>query len=184
MSWGRIPVNMDRTLKITYCMMAKRKKIVWELGVEYGLSGEKIGETVSHPYIIRKNTIDKAWSVKTVTLILNRKTRRPAKKRRIEICSRDDNASITKGIWNVAVPLAKNARVRACFSGLYPDGRVTATYRRAHCCDIVANRAVMRLTTKLRNQSEFTQMALLEGENGTTVEGTDARVAFGSARTW
>jgi hypothetical protein len=59
-------------------------------------------------------------------------------------------------------------------------------YRRNHCCSDVANRAHVRLMTKLKNQSEFTQMACLGGENGggmATGEGIDARVAFGSART-
>jgi len=40
--------------------------------------------------------------------------------------------------------------------------------------------------TKLKNQSEFTQMAYLGGENGGglgTGEGVEERVAFGSART-
>jgi hypothetical protein len=40
--------------------------------------------------------------------------------------------------------------------------------------------------TKLKNQSEFTQIAYLGGENGGgfgTGEGMDVRGAFGSART-
>jgi hypothetical protein len=40
--------------------------------------------------------------------------------------------------------------------------------------------------TKLKNQSEFTQMAYLGGENAgglTTRDGVDARVVFGSVRT-
>ena len=104
------------------------KKIAWELGVKYGLLGLKIGKTVNHPYIVRKSEINIAVTWKTVKLILNRKMRRPAKKTRIEICSRDDNASITKGIRNMVAPVAKNARIRACSSGLYPDGRVATTY--------------------------------------------------------
>ena len=59
-------------------------------------------------------------------------------------------------------------------------------YRRDHCCSDVANKAHVRLMTKLRNQSEFTQTAYLGGENGGGLakgEGMDVRVAFGSART-
>ena len=46
----------------------------------------------------------------------------------------------------------------------------------------------MKLITKLKNQSEFTQMAYLGGENGggtAMVEGMDVRgaVTFGSTRT-
>jgi len=37
-------------------------------------------------------------------------------------------------------------------------------YRRAHCCKDVANIAHVRLIAKLKNQSEFTQMAYLGGK--------------------
>jgi hypothetical protein len=59
-------------------------------------------------------------------------------------------------------------------------------YRRSHCCSDVASKAHVRLMTKLKNQSEFTQMAYLGGENGggwATGEGIDERVEFGSERT-
>jgi len=61
-------------------------------------------------------------------------------------------------------------------------------YRRAHWRTIIAKSALVRLITKLKNQSEFTQMAYLGGENGggvAMVEGIDVRgtVTFGSART-
>ena len=55
------------------------------------------------------------------------------------------------------------------------------TYRCAHCCNDVANGAAVRLITKLRNQSEFTQMAYIGGENGGglgRMEGMDAGVTF------
>jgi hypothetical protein len=58
-------------------------------------------------------------------------------------------------------------------------------YRRDHCCRDVANSAHVRLMTKLKNQSEFTQMAYFGGVNGgglTTGE-MDLCVAFESART-
>ena len=54
-------------------------------------------------------------------------------------------------------------------------------YRRAHCCNDVANSAAVRLITKLRNQSELTQMAYLGGENGGglgMLEGIDVGVTF------
>jgi len=38
-------------------------------------------------------------------------------------------------------------------------------YRCAHCCPNVATVAPERLIAKLRNQSEFTQIAYLGGEN-------------------
>ena len=58
-------------------------------------------------------------------------------------------------------------------------------YLRAHCCNDVAKRAQVRLVTKLKNQSEFTQTALFGGENGGGVGGIGVRgtVPFGSART-
>jgi hypothetical protein len=57
-------------------------------------------------------------------------------------------------------------------------------YRRAHCCNDVANIAHVRLITKLKNKSEFTQMAYAGGENAgglTKVEGVDGRDTLGSA---
>jgi hypothetical protein len=60
-------------------------------------------------------------------------------------------------------------------------------YRRAHWCNDVAKRAHVRLISRLKNQSEFTQTEYLGGENGggvATNEGMDVRgaVKFGSAR--
>ena len=57
-------------------------------------------------------------------------------------------------------------------------------YRRDHCCSDVANSAHVRLITKLKNQSEFTQMAYLGGENwGGLARGEmGVCVAFGLAR--
>jgi hypothetical protein len=54
-------------------------------------------------------------------------------------------------------------------------------YRRADCCNNVAIMAHVRLIAKLKNQSEFTQMADLDGEKST--DGVDERVALGSAST-
>jgi len=61
-------------------------------------------------------------------------------------------------------------------------------YRRAHWRSITAKSAHVRLITKLKNQSEFTQIAYLDGENGSgvaMVEGINVRgtVTFGLART-
>jgi hypothetical protein len=58
-------------------------------------------------------------------------------------------------------------------------------YRRAHCCNNVASRALVRLIAKLRNQSELTQTADFGGVNGGGLAGVariDARDMFGSAR--
>jgi hypothetical protein len=58
-------------------------------------------------------------------------------------------------------------------------------YRRVHCCNKVASKALVRLKARLENQSEFTQIAYLGGENGggtATVEGMDARGTLVSAR--
>jgi len=38
-------------------------------------------------------------------------------------------------------------------------------YRRVHCCNRVASKALVILMAKLEIQSEFTQMAYLGGEN-------------------
>jgi len=42
---------------------------------------------------------------------------------------------------------------------------VTVRYRRAHCCTNVAAVALVRLRTKLKNQSALTQITYLGGEN-------------------
>jgi len=42
---------------------------------------------------------------------------------------------------------------------------VTLVYRRVHCCNRVASKALVILMAKLEIQSEFTQMAYLGGEN-------------------
>lgn len=49
--------------------------------------------------------------------------------------------------------------------GPYRDGCVILMYRRAHFCMNVANIAQVRLISTLKNQSEFTHMAELGGEN-------------------
>jgi len=43
-------------------------------------------------------------------------------------------------------------------------------YRRVHCCSNIASRAQERVITKLKNQSELTQMADFGGEK---VKGLD-----------
>jgi hypothetical protein len=60
---------------------------------------------------------------------------------------------------------------------------------RDHCCNDIAKSAYVRLITRLKNQSEFTQMAYLGGENGARVGmervegvGVGGRAAFGLAR--
>jgi len=70
---------------------------------------------------------------------------------------------------------------------MHRDGWVSLMYRRDHCCSDVAKTAPVRLITRLNDQSEFTQIACLGGENGggmVRVEGMDVgdTVMFGSAR--
>ena len=97
------------------------------------------------------------------------------------------NASTAHGTHILSTPAAKNARLRARLCGLHHELWVAVMYRRAHCCSDVAKRAHVMLITRLKNQSEFTQMAYIGGENGggvATVEGKDVpgAVPFGSAR--
>ena len=143
--------------------------------------------TVMDPYTNKKRVIHDVMGMKTVWLTLNEKTRTPAKKRKGERCSRAGNVSTANGTRILSTPLEKNARIRARFSGLDRGGWVIPTYRCDHCRNIVANRPQVRLITKLKNQSEFTQTAYVGGENGggiATAEGMEVRgtVTFGSAR--
>ena len=60
-------------------------------------------------------------------------------------------------------------------------------YKRAHCCNKIANRAHVRLMTKLKNQSELTQTADAGGENGGgsgSVVGTVICDPLELARSW
>jgi hypothetical protein len=90
----------------------------------------------------------------------------PMKNRNNDRWSRVGSASTDHGRWNFSTPLAKNARIGARLWGLYRGGCVIVTYRRAHCCNNVASKAHVRAMTKLRNQSELTQIADFEGEKG------------------
>ena len=101
---------------------------------------------------------------------------RPTKKRKRERCSRVGNASTAQETCHLSTPLKKNARSRARLCGLYRDDCVILMYRRAHLCINVANIAQVRLITRLKNQSEFTQMADFEGE---CVEGSAIREGEG-----
>jgi hypothetical protein len=110
----------------------------------------------------------------------------PAKKRNTERCSRVDNPSKIGVIGVTSTPLRKNACIRARFSGLHSVGQVTVIYLRPHCCINMANMALIRLLTRLKNQKELTQMEYLGGENGGGLEigeGMGVRDAFGSTRT-
>ena len=66
---------------------------------------------------------------------------------------------------HLSTPSEKNARRRARLCGLYRDGCVILIYRRAHFCMNVAHIAQVRLISTLKDQSEFTHTAELEGEN-------------------
>lgn len=61
-------------------------------------------------------------------------------------------------------PSVRNSRIRTSLSRMFRACAIVR-YERAHCCDKIANRADARLMTKLRNQSELTQMADAVGEN-------------------
>ncbi|KAH9983523.1 hypothetical protein BJV74DRAFT_849807, partial [Russula compacta] len=54
--------------------------------------------------------------------ILNNKISRPQKKRNKDRCRRAGNPSTAQGICNLSTPSAKNARIRARFSGLHRGG--------------------------------------------------------------
>ena len=59
------------------------------------------------------------------------------------------------------------------------------TYRRVHWCNIVANKAAVRLMARLKNHREFTQMAYLGGEKAgaaTIGGGLKASYTVGLAR--
>jgi hypothetical protein len=60
--------------------------------------------------------------MKTEWLIWKRKTATPAKKRNRERCIRVGNPSTTQAICIFSAPVAKNARIRARFSGLQRAG--------------------------------------------------------------
>ena len=96
---------------------------------------------------------------------------RPTKKRKRERCSRVGNASTAQETCHLSIPSEKNSRSRALLCGLYRDDCVIPMYRRAHLCMNVANIAQVRLITRLRNKSEFTQMVGFEGENGEETAG-------------
>src|SRR6266576_2083318 len=89
----------------------------------------------------------------------------PIKNRKREMCSKVGNASIVQETCHLSTPSEKNARSRARLCGLYRDGCVILMYRRAHFCTNAANIAEVRLISMLKNQSEFTHMAELAGEN-------------------
>ena len=140
---------------------------------------------VKHEYMTEKSKIHHITEVKTVWFILKRKMRRPIKKRNREKCSIVGNPSTATEIRDLSTPSAKNVRIRARFSGLHRGGRVTLTYRRDQWCIRVANRAQVRLITRLKDQREFTQTAYFEGEKGggfVTVGGMGARGRFGSVK--
>ncbi len=92
------------------------------------------------------------------------------------MCSRVGTASVANRKCKLSVLLKKNSRIRARLCGLL-SGWVTLMYRRVHCCNRVASKALVRLMAKLENQSEFTQMAYLGGENleSSCVPGTGLR---------
>src|SRR5712671_6058259 len=143
--------------------------------------------SVIHTYTVVKIAIQSITTLYMAWLMLNRKITRPQKNKNSERCNRAGNPSTTRGTCSSSTPLAKNARIRARFSGLCRTGRVTLMYmyRRAHWCKDVARRAQVRLIDKLRNQSEFTQIAYLGGEKGgglATEEGMRMGGTFRSTR--
>lgn len=120
---------------------------------------------VTHPYTVVQSPTHQTTAEKTVRWRLNRNMRRPVKNRKRERCSRVGNTSTAQGRCKFSTPSAKKARIRARLCGLYRR-EVLLMYRRAHCCSNVARRPHVRLMLKLKNQSEFTQIAKLGGVNG------------------
>src|SRR5712691_2166285 len=108
---------------------------------------------------------------------------RPTMKRQMERWSRVGNASTTQTMRHLSTPSKKNARTRARVVGLHPGCWVKAVYRRAHCCNNVANRVSKRMINKLRKKHVFVQMAYTRGENSGGSGGMDARELFGSVGT-
>lgn len=138
-----------------------------------------------YAYTVMQSATHPTTALNTVWLVFRSRIRRPAKKRRRERCSRVGTASAAHNRCSFLIVFSKkNARTRARSRGLH-RGRVTLTYLRAHCCNNVASKALVRLMAKLENQSEFTQIAYLGGEKGgglSTLEGSDAGNTFVSAR--
>jgi len=140
-----------------------------------------------YAYTVVASATHPTTALNTVWLVFRSRIRRPAKKRRRERCSRAGTASVAHNRCSLFRVLSeKNARTRARSCAVHRDcGRVTLTYLRAHCCNKVASKALVRLMAKLENQSEFTQIAYLGGEKGgglSTLEGSDAGDPFVSAR--
>ena len=82
-------------------------------------------------------------------------------------------------------PLANISRVRAFFSDVEYGDREIEMYWTAQFRTVIASVAHERLIAKLRNQSEFTQMAYFGGENraGSAKEdGIDGLETFGLPR--
>ena len=137
---------------------------------------------VTHVYTAAESATHQTTTLKAVWWILERKTRRPPKKRNTERWRRAGNASTTRGASNSSRPPAKNARIRARLLGLYRRWVIVA-YRRADCCNNDASMAHVILMAKLKNQSEFTQMADLDGEKLGGVVTADGPVTLVSPRT-
>src|SRR6266702_972138 len=139
---------------------------------------------VTDMYVAVHSPTHQAMALKTVGSMLNKKTRRTAKKRKRERCKIVGNASTTLGRRRLSTPSEKKARIRPRVCGL-DRGCVSLIYRRTHCCNNVASKAHVRLMAKLKNQSELTQMAYIGGVKEDAglrrVEGMETWVPLASA---
>ena len=99
-------------------MLSHRNQAGVESGELYGLSCRIIGRNVINPYTIEKSPIHQTTQVKTSLSIWNKKMTSPPKKRKSERCNRVGNPSTAHGTCIFSMPFAKNARIRARFSGL------------------------------------------------------------------
>jgi hypothetical protein len=87
-------------------------------------------------------------------------------KRKRARCRKRGPRPVPQITFGPGCPLANIARVRACFSDVEYGDREIEMYWTAQLRTVVASVAHERLIAKLRNQSEFTQMAYFGGENG------------------
>ena len=86
-------------------MPVRHKEAEVDSGAVYGLSLRKIGKNVRHAYKMTHTAIQAVTTLKTVRLTLNKKTARPAKKRKREMWSSVGINSIIQGNFSLSTPL-------------------------------------------------------------------------------
>jgi hypothetical protein len=153
------------------------------------VSGRRIGIMIMPMYASKQIPTLETTTVNTVWFKLDKNTQRPAKNRNTERCRNVGINSTTNRSRDLLRPSAKNARIRACLCRLSGSSlAVTLTYRCAHCCTNVADRAQVILITKLKNQSELTHTACFgtekSGDGGDRVEEMETLYPSLSASSW